>query len=90
MAALVPILFWIVFIQVGLSALAMLLFGIRSMAYGKIKPITAVIVAVPILLLVVLGFALGDWALAGITSVIILLGVAALGLLVSGMRNAFG
>ena len=86
---MVIISIWIVIALVGLSLLAMLLFGTRSLAYGKIKPTTMVIVILPVVILVVLGFVMGDWSLAAIFSVLIMLGLALLSLLVTGVQGLF-
>ena len=89
MDALVPIAIWAVIILVGLGLLAIVVFGARSLTYGKVEPISTVIVAAPIIVLVILGFVLGDWAEAGIWTVVVMFGVALLGLLLSGTRGLF-
>ena len=87
--AMVIIALWIVLALAGLGLLMMLLFGIRSLTYGKIKPVTLVIVITPVILLLVLGFVLGDWSTAAIFSVFIMLGLASLSLLVTGLQGLF-
>lgn len=74
----------------GLALLSMLLFGIRSFAHGKVSPITTVAVLLPVVLLVVLGFAMGDWASAAIYSILIMLGIAILAMLFSSVRGLVG
>lgn len=90
MESIIPIAVWTVIVLTGLAVLTMLLFGIRSATYGKISPIAATIVAIPIVLLVVLGFALGDWDQAGIVTVLIMLGIGAVAMLLSGLRSMLG
>jgi len=58
MAGLVPYLVWAVIIVSGLSLLAIGLFGIRSLAQGKVDPLTIVFTAVPIVLVGILGLVL--------------------------------
>ena len=80
---------YIVFALVGLGLLAMVLFGVRSLAFGKVSPLAMVIVAIPALLLIVLGFVLGEWDYAAILTVFISLGLAVLALLVTGVKGIF-
>ena len=89
MDALVPIAIWAVIILVGLGLLAIVVFGARSLSYGKVQPLSTAIVAAPVLVLVVLGFVLGDWAEAGIWAVVIMFAVAIVGLVLSGTRGLF-
>lgn len=86
---LVVIAVYIVLALLGLGLLAMLLFGIRSVAFGKINPLTMVIVCIPLIILVALGFVMGDWAEAGIMTIMITLGLAVLSLLVTGIKGIF-
>ena len=86
---IVVIAIYIVLGLIGLGLVAMLLFGIRSVAFGKINPVTMVIVCIPVLILVILGFVLPTWAEAGIMTVIISLGLAVLALLVTGLKGLF-
>lgn len=87
---LVPILFWVVFILVGACLALMGIFGARSISHGKISPLTASIVALPILLMVVLALVMDDWTLAGLWTAFIMGAIAAGGLLYTGTRNVFG
>ena len=86
---MVIISLWIVLALVGLSLLLMLLFGTRSLAYGKVKPTSMVMVILPVVILVVLGFVLGDWSLAAIFAVLIMLGLGLLSLLITGIQGLF-
>ncbi len=86
---IVTIAIYVVLVMVGLGLLTMLLFGIRSLAYGKINPLNIGIVLTPIILLLVLGFVMGDWAIAAIYTVMIMFALAVLALLVTGIRGIF-
>jgi hypothetical protein len=90
MENLVPYLIWAIVILVGLSLLMMLVFGLRSVSYGKVNPVSIVIIAIPMALFVGLGFSIGDWAQAGIYAVVIMLGLGLLGLLFSSVRGLIG
>jgi hypothetical protein len=90
MENLVPYLIWAIVILVGLSLLMMLVFGLRSVSYGKVNPVSIVIIAIPMALFVGLGFAIGDWAEAGIYTVVIMIGLGLVGLLFSSARGLIG
>ncbi len=89
MDTLVPIAIWIAAIILGLGLLGMLLFGVKSILNGKINLVTAAIILVPAILLLILGLILGDWAIAGIYTLVIMFALAAVSLLVSGIRGLF-
>ena len=89
MDTLVPIAIWIAAIILGLGLLGMLLFGVKSILNGKINLVTAAIILVPAILLLILGLVLGDWAIAGIYTLVIMFALAAVSLLVSGIRGLF-
>ncbi len=74
----------------GLSLLALLLFGIRSFAHGKVSPITTGAVLLPVVLLVILGFVTGDWPAAAIYTLLIMLGITALAMVLSSVRGVIG
>ena len=86
---LVVISIYIVGALVGLGLLSMLLFGVRSLAFGKVSIFTLVILCVPIVLLVVLGFVVGDWSRAGIFTIAIMLALAVFALLLTGIKGLF-
>ncbi len=86
---IVVIAIYIVLALIGLSLVAMLLFGVRSVAFGKINPLTMGIVCVPIIILVILGFVLPSWEEAGIMTILITLGLTILALLVTGLKGLF-
>ncbi len=86
---MVPIAIYLVLALLGLGLLAMLLFGIRSLTYGKVDPMTVTIVTVPIVILLVLGFTMPSWAEAGIMTIVVTLGLALLALLYTGAKGLF-
>lgn len=89
MNTIVPYAVWAAIIIMSLGLVGMLLFGIRSILQGKINLLTAAIVLIPIVLLVVLGIVLGDWAVAGIWTIVLMFALAVVGLLLSGIRGLF-
>jgi hypothetical protein len=90
MEAIVPYAVYAVIGLVGLSLAALILFGIRNLTYGKADPLTIVLVLIPALLVVVLGFATGDWAYSGIIAFLVTLALTSVSLLLSGLRGLFG
>ena len=86
---LVVISFYIVMALMGLGLLSMLLFGIRSLAWGKVNVLTLGILCIPIVLLFVLGFVIGDWSRAGILTIAIMMALAVFSLLVTGLKGLF-
>lgn len=89
MESIVPIAIYAAIIIMGLALLGLVLFGVRSILHGKINLLTGLIVLVPALLLVILGFVTGDWAVAGIWTMAIMFVLAALALFLSGLRGLF-
>jgi hypothetical protein len=90
MEGLIPIAVYTVIVLVGLAVLTIALFGVRNFTYGKVNPLSIAMVVVPILILVALGVAMDDWGQAGILTLLIMLGLAALSLLLSGLRTMLG
>lgn len=89
MEGIVPLAIWAALILLGLGLVAQVIFGLRNLTYGKISPISMLIVVLPVLLMVVLGFTVGSWAQAGVITVLVMFGLTAVALLLSGMRNMF-
>lgn len=89
MEGIVPLAIWAALILLGLGLVAQVIFGLRNLTYGKISPISTLIVVLPVLLMVVLGFTVGSWAQAGVITVLVMFGLTAVALLLSGMRNMF-
>lgn len=90
MTAIVPYAVWLVLILVGLSLLTMAIFGLRSMAHGKISWFSMGAVLLPIVLMVILGFATGDWPWSAMIALLVVLGLACLALVLSGLRSIVG
>ena len=90
METLVPYAIYLVLGLVGLGGLAIVLFGLRNLTHGKVNPVTIALSSIPIVLLIVLGFATGDWSLAGIWTFLIALALTSASLLLSGLRGLIG
>lgn len=89
MDSIVVYTIWLSVIVMGLAIIGLILFGIRSIAHGKISGMTAGIVLIPVILVVILGLIMGDWASAGIWTMMIMMILAALSLVISGARGLF-
>lgn len=89
MSGIVPYAIWAGIILAALGILAMAIFGIRSLFYGKLDPLSIVLIGIPALVLLVLGLTMDSWARAGILTVIVTFGLAIVGLLVTGVRGLF-
>ena len=87
--AILPIAIWAAIALAGLSVLGMGIFGLRSLVYGKVDPVSIALIAIPALLLPILGTALSTWVQAGIYTLVIMFGLAMLGLLFTGVRQLF-
>jgi hypothetical protein len=87
--AILPIAIWAAIALAGLSVLGMGIFGLRSLVYGKVEPLSIVIIAIPGVLLAILGFTMQTWVQAGIYTLVIMFGLAALSLLFTGLRQLF-
>ena len=89
MEALVPLAVWAVMALVGLGIISILLFGLRSLLNGKIDKMSILFIALPIALMVVLGVIMGDWAMAGIYTLIVMIGMAILAMFWTSIRGVF-
>ena len=87
--AILPIAIWAAIVLAGLSVLGMGIFGLRSLVYGKVDPLSIVVIAIPAILLMILGFTVQTWVQAGIYTLVIMFGLALLGILFTGMRQLF-
>lgn len=85
--AILPIAIWTAIALAGLSVLGMGIFGLRSVFYGKLNPLSIVIISIPGILLAVLGFTMETWVQAGIYTLVVMFGLAALSLLLTGLRK---
>ncbi len=72
-----------------LSLLAMVGFGFRSIASGKVNMLSMIVLALPFVLLVIFGVVLGDWTRAVILTLVCAAVIAALGIVVSSFRSLF-
>lgn len=89
MQAIVPYAIWTAVALAGLSVLLMGVFSLRNLTYGKVEPISIVIIIIPGIILGVLGLMMDSWAQAAMTTLLIMFGLTILGLLVSGIRSMF-
>lgn len=90
MAGIVPYVIYAALIVSGLCLLAMAVFGIRNIAYGKMDYVTAALLGAPGVLVVVLGFVMDTWSDAAIMTSVILLVITSLSLLISSSRGLLG
>ena len=74
---------------ISLTLLVMLIFGVRSLAHGKISPMTMGAIAIPLVLLVVLGFVTGDWPRAGVLTILITLVGTLVSMMLSSIKGLF-
>lgn len=90
MDSLINISIWSAIVLIIVAIVTIALFGIRNMTQGKVNPFSAATAVVPIVLLLVLGFTMGDWDQAGIVTALIMIAIAGLSLLLSGLRSMTG
>lgn len=90
METIVPYAIWLCIILIGLGLAALLLFGLRSLTYGKVSPLSIVVIVIPFLILGGLGVATGDWTLAAIWTSVIMFLLGLLALFISGARSLTG
>jgi len=90
MESIVPYVIWASLIMTGLSLVAVILFGIRGLSYGKADPTTISLLAVPAVILIVLSFVMDTWAEAAVLACVITLILTALALLASSARGLIG
>ena len=86
---ILPIAIWAAIGLAGLSILVMGLSGLRSVWYGKVQPLTIAIIAIPGILVLVLGFTMETWVQAGIYTLVTMFGLLILGMIVTGLRQVF-
>lgn len=86
---ILPIAIWAALLLAGLSILGMGIFGIRSLVYGKVEPLSIVLIAVPGVVILILGYTMETWVQAGIFTLVIMFGLALLGLFFTGVRQVF-
>jgi hypothetical protein len=86
---ILPIALWAAIGLAGLSILVMGLSGLRSVWYGKVQPLTIGIIALPGVLVLVLGLTMETWIQAGIYTLVTLFALLILGMVATGLRQAF-
>ncbi len=86
---ILPIALWAAIGLAGLSILVMGLSGLRSVWYGKVKPLTIGIISLPGVLVVILGFTMETWVQAGIYTLVTMFVLLILGMVLTGLRKAF-
>ncbi len=89
MESIVPYAIWAAIIIAGAGALLMVAFSARSLAYGKVEPLSVAILAVPGVLILILGLTMSSWAQAAMLTFLIMFALTLLGLLISGVRSLF-
>jgi len=90
MTGIVLYVIWAALIISGFSLLAIVLFGIRNLTYGKMDYVTMALLGVPVVVMAILGFTMDTWADAAIITVLILLAMTSLSLLGSSIRGLLG
>lgn len=75
---------------IGLGLAGMLLFGLRNIIWGKIKPLSIIMLVFPFLIMGGVGLATNDWPYAAVLTVFIMIGVTIAGLLLSGLKGILG
>lgn len=86
---ILPIAIWA---AIGLAALSILVMGAsgtRSVWFGKVEPLTIGIIAVPGVLVVILGVAMETWAQAGIYTVVAMFVLVILAMVATGLRQMY-
>lgn len=85
---ILPISMWAAIGLAALSILVMGLAGLRSVWYGKVQPLTIAVIALPGILVLVLGVVMGSWVQAGMYTLAILFALLILALVATGLRQA--
>lgn len=89
MNVILPIAIYAALGLAGLGILGMGISGLRSLAYGKVRPLGVAIVAVPVILVTILGFSMETWAQAAIFTLVVMFGLTLVGMFLTGIRNLF-
>ncbi|MFB6248852.1 MAG: hypothetical protein ABEL97_09805 [Salinibacter sp.] len=84
---ILPVALWAAIGLAGLSILVMGITGLRSVWYGKVRPLTVGVIAVPGVIIAVLGGVMETWVQAGIYTLVILFGLLILAMLLTGLRQ---
>jgi hypothetical protein len=86
---ILPIAIWAAIGLAVLSILVMGASGLRSVWYGKVQPLTIGVIAIPGVLVLVLGAATETWAQAGIYTLVALFGLLILAMAATGLRQVY-
>lgn len=73
----------------GLGLLTMVVFGLRNVVAGKVKPLSIAFIALPFVLMGALGLAMGDWTKAAIFTLFIVVILALVAIVLSSVRSLF-
>lgn len=84
---ILPIALWAAIGLAGFSILVMGITGLRSVWYGKVQPLTIGVIAIPGVLVVVLGGVMETWVQAGIYTLVIMFALLILAMLLTGLRQ---
>lgn len=85
---ILPIALWVAIALAGLSILVMGLSGLRSVWFGKVKPLTIGIISLPGVLVLLLRAVFETWIQAGIYTLVIMFALLILGMVLTGARKA--
>jgi hypothetical protein len=84
---ILPIALWAAIGLAGLSILVMAVTGLRSVWYGKLKPLTIGLIAAPGVLVLLLGAAMETWVQAGIYTLVTMFALVVLAMAATGLRQ---
>lgn len=85
---ILPIALWAAIGLAGLSILVMGVTGLRSVWYGKVQPLTIGVIAIPGVIVVILGGVMETWVQAGIYTLAVMFGLLLLAMIATGLRQA--
>jgi hypothetical protein len=85
---ILPIALWAAIGLAGLSILVMGVTGLRSVWYGKVQPLTIGVIAIPGVIVLILGGVMETWVQAGIYTLAIMFGLLILAMVATGLRQA--
>jgi hypothetical protein len=86
---ILPIALWAAIGLAALSILVMGVSGLRSVWFGKVQPLTIGIIAVPGVLVVVLGAVMETWVQAGIYTLVTMFALLIVAMAATGLRQMF-
>lgn len=81
---------YLIFALIGLCGIALLVFGLRNLSFGKVNVFTSIVVIVPFVLAVAISLASGDWVYGSIVACLASLAITMVTLLLLGVRGLFG